>query len=250
MKSGKNFNNSDLPPLVPFSNRPQNVAARPSFAVMSINKEPIKKLLACFCLCFFASALNAFAQTSFQIVPGAKVGAITARTSEADLRRIYGSKNVRSGEVGLGEGETVPGTILFPNDPRRRLEIAWKNAKTKKSPDFVQFSGEKSFWQIAPGIGLGTSLKTLERINGRGFTLLGFQWDYSGTVVSWNGGKLARRFGKDNEFVTLRLSPRTYENKALAKDLDAVVGDGEFSSKNKSMQKINPEIYFVIVKFP
>lgn len=217
---------------------------------MRINKEPIKKLFACFCLCFFAAALNASAQTSFQIVPGVKVGAITSRTSEADLRRIYGTKNVRSGEVGLGEGETVPGTILFPNDPRRRLEIAWKNTRAKKNPDFVQFAGEKSLWQIAPGIGLGTSLKTLERINGRGFKMLGFQWDYSGTVVSWNGGRLARRFGNDGAIVTLRLSPSSYENKALAKDLDAVVGDGEFSSKNKSMQKINPEVYFAVIKFP
>lgn len=217
---------------------------------MRINKKPIKKLFACFCLCFFAVTLNASAQTSFQIVPGVKVGAITSRTSEADLRRIYGSRNVRSGEVGLGEGETVPGTILFPNDPRRRLEIAWKNTRAKKNPDFVQFSGEKSRWQIAPGIGLGTSLKILEQINGRGFKLLGFQWDYSGTVVSWNGGKLARRFGNDGGTVSLRLSPRSYENKALAKDLDAVMGDGEFSSKNKSMQKINPEVYFVVVKFP
>jgi hypothetical protein len=233
------------------SQPPQNAAARPSFAVMRINPKSIKKLFAGFCLCFFLGAADSFAQTSFQIVPGVKVGAVTSRTSEADLRRIYGSKNVRSGEVGLGEGETVPGTILFPDDRRKRLEIAWKNTKTRKSPDFVQFSGDKSLWKIAPGIGLGTSLKTLEQINGRGFTLLGFQWDYSGTVVSWNGGKLARSFRKGTaERVTLRLIPRAYENKALANELDAVVGDGEFSSKNKSMQKINPQVYFVIIKFP
>jgi hypothetical protein len=216
---------------------------------VSINIRSIKKLAACFCICLFIAVANSFAQTSFQIIPGVKAGAVTARTSEADLRKIYGSKNVRSGEIGLGEGETVPGTIIYPNDPRKRLEIAWKNPKLKKNPEFVQFHGEKSFWKIAPGIGLGTSLKALEQINGKGFMLLGFEWDYSGTVVSWNGGKLARRFGKESEIVLLRLSPQTY-NKALEKDLNAVVGDGEFSSKNKSMQKINPKVYFVIVKFP
>jgi hypothetical protein len=217
---------------------------------MSLIAKSIKKLAACFGICFLLAATNSFAQkTSFQIVPGKNVGAITARTSEADLRKIYGSKNVRAGEVGLGEGESVPGTILFPNDQRRRLEIAWKNAKTRKTPDFVQFAGAQSVWKITPNIGLGTTLKTLEQINGKGFVLLGFEWDYSGTVVSWNGGALARRFGKDNRFVTLRLSPQTY-NRALEKDLNAVVGDGEFSSKNKSMQKINPRVYQVIVKFP
>jgi hypothetical protein len=217
---------------------------------MSIEIKSINRLFACLSLCFFIFAGHSFAQTSFQIVPGMTVGAISPRTSEADLRKIYGSKNVRSGKVGLGEGETVPGTILFPNDPSRRLEIAWKNAKLKKNPDFVQFSGDQSRWKISPNIGLGTSLKALEQINGKGFVLLGFQWDYSGTIVSWNGGRLARRFGTNNDLVTLRLSPADYNNKALAKDLNAVVGDGEFSSQNKSMQKINPTVYFVIVKFP
>ncbi|HEY8559562.1 MAG TPA: hypothetical protein VIL74_04100 [Pyrinomonadaceae bacterium] len=218
---------------------------------MDINKISIKKLPVCFCICFFIAAANCFAQeTSFQIIPGVRVGAITARTGEADLRKIYGSKNVRSGEVGLGEGETVPGTILYPDDPRKRLEIAWKNEKTRKSPEFVQFSGDRSLWEIAPGIGLGTSLKSLEQINGKGFVLLGFEWDYSGTVVSWNGGALSRRFGKDSRLVTLRLSPQAYADKTLEKDLNAVAGDGEFSSGNKSMQRINPRVYFVAVKFP
>jgi hypothetical protein len=217
---------------------------------MRINTRSVKKLAACLGICFLIAVTESFAQISFQIVPGKQAGAITARTSEADLRKIYGSQNVRSGEVVLGEGETVPGTIIYPNDPLKRLEIAWKNTKAKKSPDFVQFWGEKSLWKIAPGIGLGTSLKNLEQINGKGFVLFGFEWDYAGTVVSWSGGRLARRFGKNGELVTLRLNPQTFDNKALEKDLLAVAGDAEFSSKNKSMQKINPRIYSVIVKFP
>jgi hypothetical protein len=216
---------------------------------MSVNTKFIKNLAACFCICFFIAAGSASAQTSFQIVPGVKFGAITARTSEADLKKIYGSKNVKRGDVGLGEGETVPGTIVFPDDPRKRIEIAWKNERTRKSPDFIQFGDEKSLWKIASGIGIGTRLKTIERINGKSFVLLGFGWDYSGTVVSWNGGKLARSFGKDGKFVTLRLIPGSF-GKSLEKDYDATTGDGEFSSQNRSMQKLNPAVYHVIVKFP
>ncbi len=215
---------------------------------MSINTKFIKNLFAGFWIVFLVAVANSFAQVSFQITPGVKAGAITARTSEADLRRIYGSRNVRSEAVGVGEGETVPGAVIYPNDPNRRLEIAWKNAKLKKNPEYVQFSGEKSLWKITNGITLGTSLKTIERINGGRFTLLGFEWDYSGTVVSWNGGKLSRIFGKQSELVTLRLNPQNYDDKALQKDLEAVVGDGEFSSKNQSMQRINPQVYFVVVK--
>lgn len=209
----------------------------------------IKKLSAAFFICFFAAAANSFAQTSYQIIPGEKVGAITARTSEADLKKIYGSRNVQSGDVGLGEGETVPGTIIYPNDQRKRLEIAWKNTKLRKNPDFVQFSGDASLWKTSQGISLGTSLKTLERVNGKSFVLLGFGWDYAGTVVSWNGGKLARLMNKNGNLLTLRLSPQTSADNALAEDGDSVDGDVEFSSKNKSMQKINPQVYFVIVNF-
>lgn len=214
---------------------------------MSMNTKFIKKLAAGFCIVLFIAAGNAFAQKiSFQIIPGVKAGAITARTSEADLRRIYGSRNVRYEDVGIGEGETVPGAMIFPNDPLRRLSIVWKNPKQKKNPEYVQFSGDKSLWQTTQGITLGTSLKTLERLNGGGFSLLGFQWDYSGTIVSWKGGRLSRTFGKESELITIRLSPK-YDNKALEKDYEAVIGDGEFSSKNKSMQRINPQVYFIVV---
>lgn len=208
----------------------------------------MKKLPTVFCIILLIGVVNAFAQVSFQIVPGVKAGAITARTTEADLRRIYGSRNVLIEEVGIGEGETVPGAIIYPNDPTRRLEIVWKDAKGKKNPDYVQFSGEKSLWKITNGVTLGTSLKTLEKMNGRAFTLLGFEWDYAGTVTSWKGGKLARTFGKNRDIVTLLLNPPNYENSALQKDYEAVSGDVEFSSKHKSMQKINPVVYYVIVK--
>lgn len=215
---------------------------------MSINAGLIKKSAVGLSICLVMAVANALAQTSFQIVPGGKGGSITSRSSEEDLRKIYGHENVEAGEVDLGEGESMPGTIIYPNDPRKRLEIAWKDTKTKKSPDFVQFSGEKSIWKVTPGIGLGTSLKTLEQINGRAFVLLGFEWDLGGTVVNWKSGKLARSFGKTGDGVILRLSP-VYENESLTKDLNAVSGDVEFSSKNKSMQRLNPKVYFVIVKF-
>lgn len=213
-----------------------------------MNMKIINKIFICFSLCFFLGGINSFAQTSYTIVPGVKFGDITARTSEADLKRIYGEKNVESGEVGLGEGETLPGTILFPNDPNKTVAIAWKNEKTRKSPDFIQFAGDKSFWKISNGVTLGTSLKTLEQLNGKGFVLYGFQWDYSGELNSWNRGKLARTFGNKNEIVLLRLNP-DYD-KASEKDLKAVVGDGNFSSKHKVMQKLNPKVDFIIVRFP
>jgi hypothetical protein len=37
-----------------------------------------------------------------------------------------------------------------------------------------------------------SALRQLRKLNGKPFVLLGIGWDYSGTVVSWEGGKLKR----------------------------------------------------------
>ncbi|MBX7174157.1 MAG: hypothetical protein K1X72_24505 [Pyrinomonadaceae bacterium] len=208
----------------------------------------INKLCVCLGICLVVGIINIAAQKSYTIVPGVKFGEITSRTSEADLKKIYGSKNVKRDEIGLGEGETMPGTVVFPNDEKKRFSIVWKNEKTRNSPDFIQFFGEKSPWKINNGVGIGTTLKELEKLNGKPFELAGFQWDYSGTVYSWKSGKLAKLFGNDGNKVSLMLNP-DYE-KAPAKDLDAMVGDGGFSSSHKSMQRLNPRVSYIIIKFP
>lgn len=205
-------------------------------------------LFVCSSLFFLIGATNLFAQ-NYTIIPGVKFGAITAKTSEAELKRIYGEKNVQATDVGLGEGETAPGTIIYPNDEKKKIEIVWKDEKSKKFPDFIQLTGDKSIWKTKDGISLGTSLKQLEIINGKSFTLAGFDWDYGGTVYSWRKGKLAKVFGSDGQKVTLRLGYNPYK-KYSAKDLNSVVGDGEFSSKKRAMQRINPTVYQMIIDFP
>ncbi len=203
----------------------------------------ISKFCVCFGICFLVSVANSFAQISYEIVPGVKVGAITAKVSESDLKKIYGSQNVKSDEIGLGEGDSAPGTVIFQNDPTRKLEIVWKNEKMKKFPKFIQLWGEKSLWKTKQGISLGTDLKTLERLNGKPFVLAGFEWDEAGGVTSWKGGKLAK------QKLGLRLNPAE-NSKVPQKVLDSVAGDGVFSSSNKAMQRINPKVYFIYVEFP
>lgn len=212
-----------------------------------------KKLNAFFVACCFlvcAGALvDAAAQSSYQIIPRVKVGAITPQTSEADLKRTYGRRNVRSTKVSLGEGEYEPGTGIYRNDPRRMIEIVWKDARRKRFPARVQLTGERSIWKTRDGISLGTTLKELERINGKPFVLSGFGWDYEGTVVSWEGGKLEREFEKDNRVVLLRLSEQTNHG-ASVDDADSVMGDRDFPSSHKVMQRINPKVYQIIIEFP
>jgi len=188
------------------------------------------------------------AARSWLILPGgANGGIITARTTEMDLALMYGKENVVPHDVDLGEGETEPGTELFPSDPMRQVEILWKDPKGKRSPKRVQVSGEKNLWRTVHGISLGTSLKRLEQLNRKPFLLAGFDWDYSGTVVSWDHGALEQELDHSGR-VILRLTPANDQSKRA--DETSVVGDRNFSSGHPTMQKLNPTIYQLIWLFP
>lgn len=176
-------------------------------------------------------------------ISAADNSAITKRTSRAQLERQFGRSNVVEGEVPLGEGESEPGTILFPSDPKRRLEILWENPRTKDAPASIRCTGEESLWHTVHRISLGTSLRELERLNGKPFRLSGFGWDYSGTLISWDGGKLE----KDMPGVWLRLAPR--RQSVRERDQSSVEGDREFTSRHLEMQRLNPKVYFLLVEF-
>ena len=185
---------------------------------------------------------------SWLILPaGASGGTITAQTTEAGLTRTYGKANVVAQAVDLGEGETELGTTLFPADPVRQVEILWKDPLGKRWPKRVQISGGKSLWRTVHGISLGTTLKNLEQLNRKPFLLTGFDWDYSGTVVSWNNGALGQELDHPGR-VLLRLMPSHDHSQRL--DYSSVEGDRDFSSRHPAMQKLHPAVYQLIWFFP
>jgi hypothetical protein len=186
-------------------------------------------------------------QDAWLIVPGGQSGAIKRNTTHADLTRIYGRENVTEGEVNVGEGELERGTILFPNDPNKTLNVLWKD-ETKIAPRRIQITGERSQWTTIYGITLGTSLKELERLNRRPFRLLGFGWDYSGAVSSWSDGELAGCCEPQSGiYIRLIPQPRDNERSSLQRQ---VLGDREYSSGHPAMQELNPRVYQIVVDFP
>src|SRR6476661_1720377 len=58
-------------------------------------------------------------------------GAITAATTETDLQRMYGLENVKNGEIQIGEGEVESGTVVFPDDPLKRIELLWADPEKR-----------------------------------------------------------------------------------------------------------------------
>ncbi|MDX1584830.1 MAG: hypothetical protein R3338_14625, partial [Thermoanaerobaculia bacterium] len=113
-------------------------------------------------------------------------GPIAESTTRSELVDRFGPANVTDEEIGVGEGETVDGTAIFPEDASRRIEIVWHDPDRKNRIASIRVQ-EPSVWRLG-GLTTGLDLETTEQLNGRSFSLYGFEWDYAGTISSWNGG--------------------------------------------------------------
>jgi hypothetical protein len=177
------------------------------------------------------------------IVPGRSAGALTLESSEADLRRHYGASAVESARIQLGEGETAPGTVLYPGDSLRRAEILWQDTVNRRRPARLVLRGMRSLWHADRGISLGTSLQELERLNGRPFTLAGFGWDYGGVITDWLGGTLASTLAGVKLY--LDPGPAQYESAPYSQ----VLGDRDYSSSIPAMRQLAPRVTQIFVDF-
>ena len=175
-------------------------------------------------------------------------GPLNLHTTHEDLVHTFGAMNVveQDGIDGMS-GDMEYATILFPKDSQRKIEIVWRDGDKRTAPRSVTISGDESKWKAEHGVSLGTSLKYLEKLNGRPFRLAGFGWDYSGTVTSWEQGLLEEDLQIPGR-VILRLGEAS--NKLTDKENSEVAGDGEFSSRHPVMLKLNPKVYEIVWIFP
>ena len=174
--------------------------------------------------------------------PGVRFGPLDATASESDLVAAYGAAAVRAAEVPLGEGETAPGTEVFGTDSLLRFLVTWLDTLERRGPDRVELTGDSTLWRSGAGVTLGLPLARLEAINGGPFTLLGFGWDYGGTVSSWDGGKLAPWEGQ--AFVSLAAPPAAYADSTYL----SVLGDRPFPSSTPAMQALAPRVRRIVVR--
>ena len=179
----------------------------------------------------------------WQIVPGRSADFITPESSEKDLAQHYGASVVKSQRIDIGEGETAPGTVLFPSDSGRRMEIIWQDTVKRARPARLILRGGRTRWSLNGGVSLGTSLPELERLNGGPFKLAGFGWDYSGVVYDWSRGRLDSLL--PGVKVYLDPGPKAYESAPYKQ----VLGDTEYSSDLPAMHQLSPAVYQIFVDF-
>ena len=156
----------------------------------------------------------------------------------ADLRARYGAAWVVEQAVPLGEGSTEPGAIIYPDDPSRRAYVYFVEGKTTSLISAIHIRDQESIWTGPLGIKMGMSSTELDRLNGRPFKFLGFDWDYGGYVSNWADGTLAKAFLSPGSLAVRLAPPDLAEGSARPSGYPA--GDSEFASDLPSVREQAP----------
>ena len=176
------------------------------------------------------------------IVPGKRVGAITAKSTFADLVKIYGKQRLSSKKFYGAEGQVELPATLITLGQNRSLTVVWKDAKKQQ---LFQVIIDDPTWKTSEGIGVGTSLSKLRQILGE-FKITGLGWDYGNQVVNLSPAMQARYTG-----LNIAVNADRAAAKKFPADLRAVSGDGVTPAASDPRWKLlKMSVSHLTVSFP
>lgn len=152
-------------------------------------------------------------------------------TPDALVER-FGAENVSTQTLPGSEGESYEATVVFANDPTRRLEIIWNEGRTAPASVSVESAG--TLWRTAEGLTIGTPIAAVESANVMPFKLWGFGWDYGGWVSDWNVGALSQSDVPGCR-LRIRFDARTDPGVGAS-------GDSEFTSNDPAIRATDPAV--------
>ena len=175
------------------------------------------------------SATNEQSNNEWLAIPNKSVGKITPNMTEADIIETYGKAQVNRDSLHVGEGFYIQSTVVFANTPNE-LRVAWEEGKTFEKITRIIVKKPTSQWHTPEGLSIGSPLQKVIDLNGTHFNFWGFEWDYAGSVSSWEGGNF------DGKGLGVRLAYQTERNQLDAQAMTAVIGDQEVSSSEPAWQ--------------
>ena len=137
----------------------------------------------------FAQAARKPAENDWLIVPGQRLGPITASTSRARLPALLpGAKFEDTEEVSEDHTKTA---ITNVSGGAADMTVYWSTAKRSRITQIVLRSPDAK-WRTSDGIRVGMPVSELARLNGAPLTFSGFGWEFGGMIEEWHGGKLEK----------------------------------------------------------
>jgi len=170
-------------------------------------------------------------------------GTFAKDSSHLKLAMFFDSKNVTFTDVEASGGIKVLASVLFPNDPKRRLEVWWSNPTARKDLHLIVIGGQ-STWTAPGGLRLGQTLEQVEKLNHKPFKLKGFDKDGIATGSDWDGGALATVAGGCKPGVSLRA-----DAKASAEKIGELSADKEYSSSDPAIRATKPTVSEILIGY-
>ncbi|MEO0406299.1 MAG: hypothetical protein AAF289_03005 [Cyanobacteria bacterium P01_A01_bin.135] len=169
------------------------------------------------------------------IIPGERLGPITRQTSRDQLANLFGEENLEDTQVDVGEGLTESGTnITLANG--ETISVLWTDASQSDVLEVRQLGPQ---WQTPEGIHVGMSLEELKSVAGS-FEILGFGWDYGGTVLLDNSQ--VDQYAND---LILRLAVDDASAKSQA--YQTLIGDTPYPSTDSRFNEMDAYVDEMIV---
>lgn len=170
-------------------------------------------------------------------------GPFASDSGNLSLAVAFDSRNVIFTEVDGGPIGKVPASVLFPEDPKRRLEVWWSDPASRTRIYLIVINGQ-SGWTAPRGLRLGLNLAEMEKLNRKPFKLKGFDKNNVASVSDWDGGALADLPGDCKASASLRADP-----KAPVDAVTALSVDHEFSSADPALRAIKPTISEILIGY-
>ena len=163
-------------------------------------------------------------------------GVFAKDTNHLKLAVKYDSRNIAFTEVDGPDQSKMKATVLFPRDPKRRLEVLWDNEAARTGVQVISING-RSHWGAPKGLKLGMSIEALQKLNQRAFKLSGFGPDGNAAVLDWQGGALASLPGGCKVGVR------------LAAERGSPGGDRELMSNDAALKAVKAHIAEILVGY-
>jgi hypothetical protein len=170
-------------------------------------------------------------------------GVFAKDSSHAKLTTVFGADTVDWTEVAGPESTRLNASVIFPRDPKRRLEVLWNSEDSRSDTQLIVINGQ-STWVAPDGLKLGLPIAAIEKINKHPFKIRAFSGEDGGRVTDWNGGALASLPGGCK--VSVRFVP---DPKSKAQPQGDLASDKEILSNNPALKTVAPKAAEIVIGY-
>jgi hypothetical protein len=169
-------------------------------------------------------------------------GIFAKDSSHIKLATFVGADNITWTQVPGPEGSRLNATVLYPRDPKRRLEVLWNIEAARSDTQLIVINGQSS-WVGPKGLKLGMPLAAIEKLNGRPFTIRSFGGETGGMVTSWDGGGLSGLPGG------CKMGVRFVPDSKAPPPTEELAGGKNFPSSHPSLKTLAPIVAEIIIGY-